>query len=32
MPDFVATRAAWVDDLLAGEFPLIWETATAGPG
>ena len=27
----VATRAAWVDDLLAREFPLIWaETASAG--
>jgi hypothetical protein len=27
----VAARAAWVDDLLAREFPLIWaETASAG--
>jgi uncharacterized membrane protein len=28
--DFVASRAAWVDDTLAREFPLIWaDTATA---
>jgi uncharacterized membrane protein len=31
--DFVATRAAWIDDLLARGFPAIWaDTVTAGRG
>jgi uncharacterized membrane protein len=31
--DFVAARAAWVDDSLARGFPVIWaDTVTAGPG
>jgi uncharacterized membrane protein len=31
--DIVATRAAWVDDSLSRQFPVIWaDTVTAGPG